>query len=257
MHDDNKEEYVFEDLGAPDASEKEQIDYHNVQEPSRKINDVKKKIIIAAGLLFLGVVLYNFIITLFPSNKSGTAKEDIIAHPADNVTSSKDNTSPINSSTTHSENYSDLTMSSDTRQVGRSSQGDEQQVLLREEIVNLHVLAQELKKTIANLELKIADFDHSQIKIKERIKEIEQNAQFKPKPVTQKNTQSTPAKNEYYYIKAIIPGRVWLINEKGTTITLKLGDMFNKYGKVKRIDHEYGKVFMDNGYVFEFHPEDR
>ncbi len=51
-------------------------------------------------------------------------------------------------------------------------------------------------------------------------------------------------------LRAVVPGRAWLVNGKGATTTVVVGSQLDNYGKVVRIDSKNDKVYMSSGYVF-------
>ncbi len=56
-----------------------------------------------------------------------------------------------------------------------------------------------------------------------------------------------------YTVRAIIPGRAWLINDMNKAIiTVVTGDTVQGYGEVRNIDPDRGIVVMANGSVFHF-----
>lgn len=62
-------------------------------------------------------------------------------------------------------------------------------------------------------------------------------------------------KKATYMVRAIIPGRAWLLRDDGATITVVRGDRVNGYGRVKEIDEQRGIVIMNQGNVFRFKEE--
>jgi len=51
-------------------------------------------------------------------------------------------------------------------------------------------------------------------------------------------------------LRAVVPGRAWLVNGKGQTITISDGSELPYYGKVLKIDSKSNTVTMSTGYVF-------
>jgi len=60
-------------------------------------------------------------------------------------------------------------------------------------------------------------------------------------------SSSRTHQSNVYYIQAIIPGRAWLKNEDGQTITVTYGDAIAGLGKVNKIDAENGVVITSSG----------
>lgn len=52
-------------------------------------------------------------------------------------------------------------------------------------------------------------------------------------------------------LRAVVPGRAWLVDSKGNTTTVTTGDILPYYGKVTNIDADAGKVYMSSGYIFQ------
>ena len=59
----------------------------------------------------------------------------------------------------------------------------------------------------------------------------------------------------HYYIQAIIPGRAWLINSEGQTLTVRLGSNVPGYGSVQAIDPLQGRVRMSSGKILRFNQD--
>ncbi|HAF87135.1 MAG TPA: type IV secretion protein IcmG, partial [Legionellales bacterium] len=61
---------------------------------------------------------------------------------------------------------------------------------------------------------------------------------------------------ESYYIKAVIPGRAWLIAANGSTLTVSEGTNIKGYGMVKLIDSTQGRILTSSGRVIRFSQQD-
>lgn len=59
-----------------------------------------------------------------------------------------------------------------------------------------------------------------------------------------------------YHIKAIVPGRVWLESSRGETLSLKVGDPLNGYGKVVAISPNQGLVVTSTGKMIRYGSND-
>lgn len=51
-------------------------------------------------------------------------------------------------------------------------------------------------------------------------------------------------------LRAVVPGRAWLVNGKGQTVTVSVGTDMPYYGKVLKIDNKANTVTMSTGYIF-------
>jgi len=52
-------------------------------------------------------------------------------------------------------------------------------------------------------------------------------------------------------LRAVVPGRAWLVDGAGNTVSVTIGDVLPYYGKVTKIDSDKGQVVMSSGYVFK------
>lgn len=65
-----------------------------------------------------------------------------------------------------------------------------------------------------------------------------------------------PQQPKKYYLKALIPGRAWLIAPNGSTLTVSTGSHIPGYGKVKLIDPHQGSVVTSSGQTIRFSQAD-
>jgi hypothetical protein len=77
-----------------------------------------------------------------------------------------------------------------------------------------------------------------------------------PPPVKEKVIKKEAPK-PIYYVRAIIPGRVWLTTPSGTTLTLGLGDSLTGYGSIESINPEQGLITLSSGATIGYSPDDR
>ena len=66
---------------------------------------------------------------------------------------------------------------------------------------------------------------------------------------------SPPISFVTYYVQAIIPGRAWLINANGETLTVLVGSKIPGYGTVTKIHAQEGRVFTSSGKILKFNQE--
>lgn len=59
-----------------------------------------------------------------------------------------------------------------------------------------------------------------------------------------------------YFVKALIPGRAWLIAENGSTLTVRTGSIIPGYGVVTMVDVSQGRVLTNSGKVITFGQND-
>jgi len=73
-------------------------------------------------------------------------------------------------------------------------------------------------------------------------------------PKSQANMKKALPKSESlaYFVQAVIPGRAWLINSQGGTLTVRVGSKVPGWGVVHRIDALQGRVTMSSGRIIAF-----
>lgn len=59
-----------------------------------------------------------------------------------------------------------------------------------------------------------------------------------------------------YFVKAVIPGRAWLIAENGSTLTVRKGSVIPGYGVVTIVDVTQGRVLTNSGKIITFGQND-
>ena len=77
---------------------------------------------------------------------------------------------------------------------------------------------------------------------------------LKPPKVSQKKQVAKPI--PIYHIRAIVPGRVWLESADGKSVTLRVGDVLEGYGRVEAISPRQGFVLMSNGTYIQYGEND-
>lgn len=59
-----------------------------------------------------------------------------------------------------------------------------------------------------------------------------------------------------YFLQAVIPGRAWLVNTNGDTLTVREGTRIASYGVIRYIDAKRGQVLTSSGQVIKFSQND-
>lgn len=123
--------------------------------------------------------------------------------------------------------------------------------------LNIHLTTQD--KSYETLQKLVEDLQSKQNANSILIQEI--LTQLKTRPVMTK-PEMVAHKPKYemphidYFVQAVIPGRAWLVNEKGQAITVRVGSEVPGYGMVKDIDAPEGRVVMSTSKVFRFKHDD-
>lgn len=59
-----------------------------------------------------------------------------------------------------------------------------------------------------------------------------------------------------YFLQAVIPGRAWVLNSNGDTLTVREGTRIADYGVVRYIDAKRGRVLTSSGKMIKFSQDD-
>lgn len=112
----------------------------------------------------------------------------------------------------------------------------------------------DIKSTLANLNLRVTDVDGQT-----QLLHTQQEAFFQQqkKAASKRAEIKKSAPKPVYYVRAIIPGRVWLSLQDGSILTLGVGDKLAGYGVITRIDSTQGTITLSSGAVIGYNPDDR
>ncbi len=126
-------------------------------------------------------------------------------------------------------------------------------------VQQMHSDVIELQKNVAQVQGHLGDMDKvsqqmlAQLAYQQRLLFTLTQATIK-KPKTVKKLLEPP--KQKYFIKAIIPGRAWLFNEKGDFLTVVRGSTIPRYGQANVIDAEQGIITTTSGEVIAFSSAD-
>lgn len=111
-----------------------------------------------------------------------------------------------------------------------------------------------MQTTLANLSTQLTQVNDDVQSLHATQETLIKNQTKPVKTITQKKKE-TP--KPIYYVRAIIPGRVWLTTQDGLTLTLGVGDKLAGYGLVDAINPDQGTVTLNSGAVIGYSPDDR
>lgn len=112
----------------------------------------------------------------------------------------------------------------------------------------------DIKSTLADLNSRVADVNEQtqQLHVQQEVF-FQKQQRAEKKRIERKKTAPKPV----YYVRAIIPGRVWLSLQDGSTLTLGLGDKLSGYGIITAINPDQGTITLSSGAIIGYNPEDR
>lgn len=94
-----------------------------------------------------------------------------------------------------------------------------------------------LNSTVSTVSQQLSDIN--QKLVKPVVKKVLQPQQVLPPPVT-------------YVVKAMVPGRAWLLENNGNVLSVAVGNAVPSHGVVNQIDLNNGQVMMSDGSVFSY-----
>jgi Skp family chaperone for outer membrane proteins len=112
----------------------------------------------------------------------------------------------------------------------------------------------DIKSTLADLNSRLAEMNDQT-----QLLHTQQEAFFQKqqKAETKRTERKKSALKPIYYVRAIIPGRVWLTLQDGSTLTLGMGDTLAGYGVITAIDPNQGTITLSSGAIIGYNPDDR
>ncbi len=64
------------------------------------------------------------------------------------------------------------------------------------------------------------------------------------------------SKPTVYYLKAVVPGRAWIISNNGLTMSVAVGDMIPHYGRVDAVEANRGMILTSSGKIIQYGTND-
>lgn len=112
----------------------------------------------------------------------------------------------------------------------------------------------DIKSTLMDLNSRLADInEQTQLLHTQQETFLQKQKKAKAKLIERKKSAPKPI----YYVRAIIPGRVWLTLQDGSTLTLGMGDKLAGYGVITAIDPSEGTITLSSGAIIGYNPDDR
>mgnify|MGYP000013401022 CR=1 FL=1 len=112
----------------------------------------------------------------------------------------------------------------------------------------------DIRSTLADLNSRLTDInDQTQLLHTQQEAFLQKQKKAETKLIERKKSAPKPI----YYVRAIIPGRVWLTLQDGSTLTLCMGDKLAGYGVITAIDPNQGTITLSSGAIIGYNPDDR
>ncbi len=282
MSDNDNEQYLDEeyhfaeepDLGMESPVQEKLADSQPSATASQKqipfdLNKVKaffnetspaRNAVVLIGILLVLYIVYKIISGLFfgnsesnlPKNPAKLQSAQVITKPTVQQTSVL--------STTESTSTQRAVLNDMNALKTRISGIEQNQTTLKEQIAsidnqlstintNLNAMTNQLtqlSQQLGKLNLEVQSQAQQMTLMKERIQ--------RPKPQVKKIYPRAPS--VVYYLKAVIPGRAWLVANNGNTLTVRVGSAIPNYGVVRFIDAIQGRVLTSSGQLIRFSQDD-
>jgi|GEM_PF-4861965 hypothetical protein len=117
-----------------------------------------------------------------------------------------------------------------------------------------------LDSQISDVQTSLQSLNTQLTQVNDELQDLHTNQELlmqkQTKPV-KKDEKKKEAPKAIYYVRAMIPGRVWFTAQDGSMLTLGVGDTLAGYGSIDSIDPEQGIVTLSSGAVIGYNPNDR
>jgi uncharacterized protein YukE len=143
-----------------------------------------------------------------------------------------------------------VNMDNTTRRLDHLAQG---QLDVQSSVQSLNSELSGIQTTLANLTAQLSQMN-DEVQSLRAGQETLIRSQIKP---VKKTIEKKEIPKPIYYVRAMIPGRVWLTTAEGTTLTLGVGDKLVGYGVLDSINVDQGIVTFNSGAVIGYSPDDR
>lgn len=247
----DEDQQFSEKLGEkPKASSESQKEYMSkinsiIQQPNIRRNGL----IAIAGLLCLLFILKYI-------GKDDISKKTANPIPLEATNKNLDSSNPMLQAPVATELPSIVDQNNQADRIANIEQNLQSNIeSMQDKIGQLGTQVNTLANTNQALTQQVADLASKFLANQQALEEL--LAAKKAQPVIAKSQTSikkTSLKTESlaYFVQAVIPGRAWLINSQGGTLTVRVGSKVPGWGVVHRIDALQGRVTMSSGRIIAF-----
>jgi hypothetical protein len=126
---------------------------------------------------------------------------------------------------------------------------------------NVQAAIQSLNTQITDIQTSLVNLNTQLTQVNDEIQSLHSDQEIliqkQTKPVVKTLEKKKEIPKPIYYVRAVIPGRVWLATQDGSTLTLGVGDTLAGYGIIDAINSEQGTVTLSSGAIIGYSPDDR
>ncbi|GEM_PF-2962306 len=132
---------------------------------------------------------------------------------------------------------------------------------LRQDSINNTVVIRQLQSQIAQLDNSLSQSRNTQQQLTQslallvgQVQELTGKVQelSKPKAVKAATPAAKPVPVITYQLRAVVPGRAWIVASDGQSQSISVGDAVPQYGNVQSIDADAGVVITSSGKTIKF-----
>ncbi len=247
---ENTEEYQFPDADPTASASEHESTYE--PHPVSPAPDLKRVGIVLIGLVLVIFLGYKFTEAMMGSKKKIMTKP-VVVMPTPKITTvaMEPQLSVIPSPSQGSVKENEVTKKIAAFELSQDT--------LRQEMSSLNTQVTGMEGEVTDLSSKLNQLTQSINDLQTKI----DNEMMALAPLLEKAHAATHDHKKHksrhkmvYYIQALIPGRAWIVSEKGTTLTIREGSMLDGYGTIKLIDATEGKIMTSSGRVIRFNQDD-
>lgn len=227
-----------------------------------KENSPLRNVIVIVAILLALTLLYKMISVLFFHEKS-------IAHVSSipNHVTVMPKAAPINNSSSNAMTGSTQTLDNQATMLQEMNAMKAKMASLEQTEVSLQNQVSTINNQLTTVNANINTIAEKLTVINQQMLDLRRVVQEQAERMVivkeQARHRMSPPKRIYprgpsivYYLKAVIPGRAWLISTAGNTMTVRVGTPIPGYGVVRYIDAIQGRVLTSSGQLIRFSQDD-
>lgn len=236
---------------------KEYFDFAKIKKYLSENVPVRNLLIVATAIIFL-IIIYNITKGMLTHKKSDISKNTSVSTPA------KKNKQASQAPVTYQQPKD---FSAATQQTKLESQNK----LLQSKLSQLQQTQDTISSRVSNLGSDTFKLNTEYQEISEKLNKLAEQVEKLASSVEDQahtimimserqrrqpraNYAASPRRMTYmkYNVKAVIPGRAWLIGQNGSTLTVRKGSIIPGYGVVTLVDVAQGRVLTNSGRIITF-----
>lgn len=215
--------------------------------------------VVVIGILVILFIIYKIISGLFFNNAESTLPQTPIKQKPVQITQKPMTQQPRMVSTSAPTINQRAVLNDMNTLKARMSSMEQNQTNLQEQVASINNQLSSISNNLNALTTKLTQMSQQLGQLNVEVQEQAQHmtlmkARLEPKPKVRKIYPRGPS--VVYYLKAVIPGRAWLVANNGNTLTVRVGSPIPHYGVVRFIDAIQGRVLTSSGQLIRFSQDD-